>query len=537
MRYSTTADETQNSKWSGASVMCVAVGAAALGWGIAHGLGGQTQTHKESKERGIFDLNVPEYASLEQMQAAIAEIQREVDADDIISTDEEDLKAHGYSSWATVNPEQLPVAVAYPRSTRHVSIIARICNKHRVPVIPYSGGTSIEGNFSAPYGGVSVDFAYMDRIVQLNKDDMDVVVQPSVGWQDLNAELVRQGVKLFFPIDPGPSAKIGGMVGTNCSGTHAVRYGTMKDWVINLTVVLADGTIIKTRRRPRKSSAGYNLNGIFVGSEGTLGLVTEVTLKLAVITESLSVAVVTFPTIRDAASAAAGVMQAGIPVAAVELMDEVQMKVVNDVGSTRPRVWKETPTLFFKFTGTNQSIAECIEHVQAISQKNGSSQFEFAKDEAEKVLLWSARKEALWSILSLRKDKQEFLGTDVAVPLSRLVDMIEVSKKDTADLGLFVSILGHVGDGNFHESIIYDTTDAEEVARVKACVGRMIDRAMEMDGTCTGEHSVGMAKKDYLVKELGLETIGAMKAIKQALDPKWIMNPGKIMDVPGEEKK
>lgn len=213
------------------------------------------------------------------METAIAEIRaalaHEPDGVDMVSTDDDDLRAHGYSSWATINPDTLPVAVAYPRCTAHVALIARICNKHRVPLIGYSGGTSIEGNFSAPYGGVSVDFAYMDKIVALHEGDMDVVVQPSMGWQELNAELARRGSKLFFPIDPGPSAKIGGMVGTNCSGTHAVRYGTMKDWVVNLTVVLADGTVIKTRKRPRKSSAGYNLNGIFVGSEGTLGLLTE----------------------------------------------------------------------------------------------------------------------------------------------------------------------------------------------------------------------------------------------------------------------
>ncbi len=199
----------------------------------------------------------------------------ELGSEEIISTDDEDLMTHGYSEWSSVNPDTLPVAVAYPRSTEDVAAIARICHRHRVPLIPFSGGTSLEGNFSAPYGGVSVDFAFMDRILQLNKDDMDVVVQPSVGWQDLNQTLADMGAGLFFPVDPGPTAKIGGMVGTNCSGTNAVRYGTMKDWVVNLTVVLADGRIIKTRRRPRKSSAGYNLNGLFVGSEGTLGIVTE----------------------------------------------------------------------------------------------------------------------------------------------------------------------------------------------------------------------------------------------------------------------
>lgn len=212
-------------------------------------------------------------------EQALADIQREIkqngNDDDIISIDPEDLHRHGYSEWSSVNPEGLPVAVAYPRSTKEVSIIARICHQYCIPIIPYSGGSSLEGNFSAPYGGVSIDFAYMDQIVKFNKADMDIVVQPSMGWQDLNAKLVEMESGLFFPVDPGPNAKIGGMVGTNCSGTNAVRYGTMRDWVINLTIVLADGTVIKTRRRPRKCSAGYNLNGLFVGSEGTLGIVTE----------------------------------------------------------------------------------------------------------------------------------------------------------------------------------------------------------------------------------------------------------------------
>ncbi|KAH8661917.1 putative D-lactate protein [Xylariales sp. PMI_506] len=467
------------------------------------------------------------------MNMAIEEIRREIDADDdIISIDPEDLLAHGYSEWSTVNPEGLPVAVAYPRCTEHVSTIARICYKYRIPIIGYSGGSSLEGHFSAPYGGISVDFAYMDKIVKFNKEDMDIVVQPSIGWQDLNTELAKLNSGLFFPVDPGPSAKIGGMIGTNCSGTNAVRYGTMKDWVINLTVVLADGTVIKTRRRPRKSAAGYNLNGIFVGSEGTLGLVTEATLKLAVIPEQLSIAVVTFPTIRDAASAAAEVMQTGIPVAAMEIMDEVQMKVVNLGGATAPKVWEEKPTLFFKFSGTKAMVKEHIDLVKNITKANKAGKFEFAKDEREQKLLWSARKESLWSMLSLRKEGEEVWSTDVAVPFSRLADLIEISKKEMDDMGLFASILGHIGDGNFHESIIYNRQNKEEREKVEKCVKNMVKRALEMEGTCTGEHSIGWGKKESLLWELGPETVAVMRQIKLALDPRWIMNPGKIMDLP-----
>jgi D-lactate dehydrogenase (cytochrome) len=463
------------------------------------------------------------------MKQALSEI-RQALSEETISIDDDDLKRHGYSEWSSINIDTLPVAVAYPKTTAEVSTIARICHKYRVPIIPYSGGSSLEGNFSAPYGGVSVDFAFMDQILQFNKEDMDIVVQPSVSWMNLNEDIADSG--LFFPVDPGPSAKIGGMVGTNCSGTNAVRYGTMKDWVINLTVVLADGTVIKTKRRPRKTSAGYNLNSLFVGSEGTLGLVTEITLKLAVIPQEFSVAVVTFPTIRDAASAAAGVLRAGVPVAAMELMDEVQMRVINLSGSTRPKTWKELPTLFFKFSGTKAGVRENIGLVKAIAKTNHGGDFEFAATKEEQKLLWSARKESLWSMLALREKGSEVWSTDVAVPLSRLADIIEISKKELDELGLFASILGHIGDGNFHESILYDRTVPGEREKVEKCVKAMVERALQMEGTCTGEHGVGMGKKEALLLELGHDTLGVMKSIKASLDPYWIMNPGKIIDIP-----
>jgi D-lactate dehydrogenase (cytochrome) len=305
----------------------------------------------------------------------------------------------------------------------------------------------------------------------------------------------------------------------------------MKDWVINLTVVLADGTVIKTRKRPRKSSAGYNLTGLFVGSEGTLGIVTEITLKLTVIPQETSVAVVTFPTIRDAAAAASRVMRAGVPVAAMEIMDEVQMRVIN-ISKSTSKTWKEMPTMFFKFSGTKAGVQENINVVKDIAKKYKSGDFEFAVSADEQKTLWSARKEALWSMLALRKDNGEVFSTDVAVPLSRLPDIIEVSKKEMDDLGLFASILGHIGDGNFHESILYNGKDPKERAAVQKCIHDMVDRALEMDGTCTGEHGIGLGKKDSLVKELGIDTIGVMRSIKHALDPYWLMNPGKIMDAP-----
>lgn len=336
--------------------------------------------------------------------------------------DEEDLKHHGFSEWSPANIKTLPIAVVYPKSTEEVSKIAQICHKYKVPMTAYSGGSSLEGNYSAPHGGISIDFANMDKVLAFHEEDMDIVVQPSVGWVDLNTRLTSSG--LFFPVDPSPSAKFGGMVGTNCSGTNAVRYGTMKDWVLNMTVVLADGQVIKTRGRPRKSAAGYNLNGIFVGSEGTLGLVTEITLKLAAIPKEHSVAVVTFPTVRDAASTATAVMRAGVPVAALEFLDDTQMAVLNKGGYTAPKIWKEVPTLFFKFSGTTGSIADNIKEVQAIAKENNGSGFEFAKDKKEQDLIWSGRKQALWSLLAARPEGTELWTTDIAVPVSRLADII-----------------------------------------------------------------------------------------------------------------
>ncbi|ODH36011.1 glycolate oxidase, subunit GlcD [Paracoccidioides brasiliensis] len=457
---------------------------------------------------------------------AITEL-RALLGEDAISTDDEDLHLHGYSEWSSINCEELPVAVAYPRSTEQVSQIAKICHKYRMPMIPYSGGSSLEGNFSAPHGGMSIDFAHMDKIVAFHEDDMDVVVQPSLQWMQLNEQIKHSG--LFFPVDPGPSAKIGGMVGTNCSGTNAVRYGTMKDWVLNVTVVLADGRVIKTRKRPRKSAAGYNLTGLFVGSEGTLGIVTEITLKLAVLPEETRVGVATFPTIRDAASAAMKVIRAGVNVQCMEILDEVQMRVINGAGGTN-RTWKEVPTLFFKFSGSSTAVAGNIKATKAIAKSNNSSSFVFAKDDREGQELWSARKQSLWSMMALRKEGTEIWSTDVAVPLSRLPDIIESSKRDMDDLGLFASIVGHIGDGNFHESIMYNRKDPAEREKVERSVYDMVNLALEMEGSCTGEHGIGMGKMNSLLKEVGPGTIDVMRSIKRSLDPHWLMNPGKLFE-------
>lgn len=367
-----------------------------------------------------------------------------------VSTNENDLQSHAGSDWSSymAKAHEKPSSIVLPSTTGEVSKIMKVCHDRKIPVTAYSGGTSLEGHFSATRGGICIDFSRMDKILELHKEDLDVIVQPALGWELLNEELAKDG--LFFPPDPGPGAMIGGMVGTGCSGTNAYRYGTMKEWVLSLTVVLADGTIIKTRQRPRKSSAGYDLTRVFVGSEGTLGLVTEATLKVTVKPKSESVAVAGFSTIREAAECVARVVREGIPIAAVEVLDDVQMRCINDSGSTG-RSWKEVPTLFFKFSGTPSAVKEQIGIVQKLAKIKGSKSFDFAKSADEANELWSARKAALWSVMAKKRVESDHVWTtDVAVPISRLPDIIEETKEDMSSSGLLAAMVGHVGDGNFH---------------------------------------------------------------------------------------
>ncbi|KAL4901262.1 hypothetical protein BDW74DRAFT_170220 [Aspergillus multicolor] len=447
---------------------------------------------------------------------------------DSVTTDEEDIELHSSSGVSTSHCAARPLAVVTPRSTDEVSVIARICSEYKIPMIPFAGGSSVEGNFTAPHSGLSIDFSQMNRIVAFHEEDMDVVVQPGVNWVDLNDRIKESG--LWLPMDPSPTALIGGMVATNCSGTNAVRYGTMKDWVLNLTVILADGSIIKTRHRPRKTSAGYNLTALFTGSEGTLGMITEITLKLAPIPETHSVAVATFPSVRDAVACASKIMRQGVPIAAVELMDEVQMGVINKNGGSGGRLWEEKPTLLLKFSGTAQSIAADIAKVEAISSQGGGSAFEFATTEQEMHDLWSARKEAVWAMCAQRPEGTQIWSTDVAVPLSRMPEIIDLSKKESSALGLFSSVLGHVGDGNFHQAVMYDPANAAQAQAVRECVRKMVHRALEMEGTVSGEHGIGLGKKECLLEELGPETVAVMCALKKSLDPHFLMNPGKVFD-------
>lgn len=442
-----------------------------------------------------------------------------------VSTLEDVITTHATSDWSTHkhSPSERPFCVVYPASTDEVSRIMKVCHTRRIPATGYSGGTSLEGHFAATRGGICVDFARMDGVLALHKEDLDVVVQPAVGWERLNEQLAADG--LFFPPDPGPGAMIGGMIGTGCSGTNAYRYGTMREWVLSLTVVLADGTVIKTRQRPRKSSAGYDLTKLFIGSEGTLGLVTEATLKVTVKPAQTSVAVCSFGTVRQAADCVAQVVGSGVPVAAVEILDDEMMRCINKAGSTA-RTWQEAPTLFFKFAGTDKGVKEQIDVVRQMAKRSGSTGFDFAKSLEEQHDLWSARKEALWSTLAVKRDGDNVWTGDVAVPISRLPDIIEQTKKDVKGSGLYGTIVGHVGDGNFHTILLYNDSERQIAEEV---VHRMVKRAVEMEGTVTGEHGVGLGKRDYLPHELGVTTVDAMRKMKQAFDPLCLLNCDKVV--------
>ncbi|KAF2268282.1 hypothetical protein CC78DRAFT_613475 [Lojkania enalia] len=467
------------------------------------------------------------------MEAAWIDI-RDIIGRENMSLEPSELESHAGSSWSShpAEPSDVPFCVVKPKDTIEVSAIMRICHERKIPVTAYSGGTSLEGHFAATRGGICIDFSRMDKILALHAEDLDVVVQPAVGWELLNEELAKSN--LFFPPDPGPGAMIGGMVGTGCSGTNAYRYGTMKDWVLSLTVVLADGTIIKTRQRPRKSSAGYDLTRMFVGSEGTLGLVTEATLKVTVKPQHTSVAVCAFPSVRNAADCVFKVVEAGVPIAAIEILDDVQMQCINDAGSTT-KEWRAEPTLFFKFAGTPSSVKEQITQVQKMAKATGSKSFEFAKNKAEQEELWSARKEALWSVLAKSEGEDMAVWTtDVAVPISRLPTIIEETKEEIRKSGLLGSIVGHVGDGNFHSILLYNkSTDFE---KAKHLVHNMVKRAIKLEGTATGEHGIGLVKRDYLTHELGTETVDAMRRLKLAFDPLCLLNCDKIVRVQRPER-
>ena len=429
------------------------------------------------------------------------------------------LEQHGQSeAYHRVLP---PDVVVFPETTQEVVEIVRLCASLRMPIIPFGAGTSLEGNTAAVAGGVCFDFARMNRVLAIHASDMDVVVQPGITRKQLNAEL--RGTGLFFPIDPGADASIGGMTSTRASGTMAVRYGTMKDNVMALEVVLADGRVIRTGRRARKSSAGYDLTRLFVGAEGTLGVITEVTLKLHPLPQAISAAVCSFDTLQNAVDTAIAVIQSAIPVARIELVDDVMMRGINRHSKLG---YREAPTLFFEFHGSETGVAEQAEAAEAIAADHGGRGFEWAKAAEQRSRLWHARDNTLYAGLGLRPGARAMI-TDVCVPVSRLAECLTETRQDADASDLVAPIVGHVGDGNFHMLILIDPAKPDDVVRAKALHARMVARAIAMDGTCTGEHGIGLGKIGFLVDELG-DAVDVMRGIKRALDPQGLMNPGKI---------
>ena len=430
-----------------------------------------------------------------------------------------------HANTTTWIENEAPDAVVFPQTTADVQAIVRICAAHRVPVIPFGTGTSLEGHINAPLGGVSVDFRDMNKVLAVNAQDFDCVVEPGITRKQLNEHLRDQG--LFFPLDPGADASLGGMAATRCSGTNAVRYGTMKDNVLGLKVVLANGELMTTARCAKKSSAGYDLTRLIVGSEGTLGVITELTLKLTGIPEAISGGVCPFPSVEAACNAAIATIQSGIPVARIELLDELQVKATNLYSKlTLP----EVPMLFVEFHGSPAGVAEQSERFGEIAGDLGGGPFEWTTKPEDRTRLWQARHDAYWAGRGLRPGVQA-IATDVCVPLSRLAECVTETQRDIAARGLVAPILGHVGDGNFHLTLLVDMADAAEVKAAKVLCERLVERALAMDGTCTGEHGVGQGKMKYLAGELGEPALAAMAAIKRALDPDGIMNPGKIVAV------
>ena len=416
-----------------------------------------------------------------------------------------------------------PDVVVFPQTNDEVAAIVRLCRAARVPVIAFGVGTSLEGHVAALYGGVCMDFSRMDKVLEVNAEDLDCRVQAGVTREQLNAEL--KGTGLFFPIDPGANATLGGMASTRASGTNAVRYGTMRENVLGLTLVTADGAIVRTGGRARKSSAGYDLTRLMVGSEGTLGIITEVQLRLYGVPEAISAAVCQFPDLKSAVDTVITTMQLGVPIARIELLDDVQMDAC--IRYSKLAGFEAKPTLFFEFHGTDAGVAEQAQMVQQIAQDHGGSAFEWATRAEERSRLWKARHNAYYAAMALVPGKQGF-ATDACVPISRLADCVLETRADVEQTGLVAPIVGHVGDGNFHLVVLFDPNDADERARAEALTRRVALRAISMGGTCTGEHGVGVHKLDALVAEHG-DAVALMRTIKRALDPDNILNPGKTV--------
>ncbi|KAJ8597664.1 hypothetical protein M405DRAFT_294811 [Rhizopogon salebrosus TDB-379] len=467
----------------------------------------------------------PRYGTPKDFELAIKELRASFDSDEIVSTHPEDLRIHGFSEHD--HHASVPhTVVVSPRSTEDVVKIVKTAIKYRMPITAFSGGTSVEGQFrGGPYGGICVDMSNMNKILEIHEADSDLVCQPGAGWMEINEVLQQKGIPLFFPLDPGPGATIGGMMSTGCSGTNAVRYGTAKgEWFLNATVVLPSGEVIKTRQRARKSSAGFDTTKLFIGAEGTLGIITEVTIRLAPVLPT-TVAVVHFPDVKQATEAVTDVINRGVGIQCVELCDSEFMRSINLYGASQ-RKYPEQDSLFFKFQGpTPASLAETAKIVKEIVQKHGGTGFELARTEKDARDLWQDRKNALYSGLALLEGSRGW-GTDVCVPVSKLPQLVYETKKDLQRSGIVSILVGHVGDGNFHALLLFRNDDELAIAREAA--HRMVERAIKLEGTCTGEHGVGIGKREYLYKELGEGTVELMRSLKKAIDPLGLFNPGKL---------
>lgn len=430
-----------------------------------------------------------------------------------------------HAHTTTYLPSQLPDAVLFAKSDEDVQDAVGICAQYKVPVIPFGTGTSLEGGINAPAGGISIDLSGMDKILQVNPQDLDVIVEAGVTREQLNDHLRAMG--LFFPIDPGANASLGGMASTRASGTNAVRYGTMRDNVISLTAVMPDGRQVTTGQRARKSSAGYDLARLLIGSEGTLGIITRLTLKLHGIPDAMSAAICSFESVDAACNTTIAAIQCGIPMARIELIDAQAVAAINAYSKADFPV---SPLLFLEFHGTESSVKEQAQLFGEIADDNGGSGFQWVIRAEERNAMWKARHNAYWAVRAAAPGKQ-ILATDACVPISRLAECVAETERDIEEAGLYGPIVGHVGDGNFHSSLCFDPQDPGELERAEAVVERLAMRAIAMEGTCTGEHGVGQGKRRFIRLEHG---VGAdlMGAIKSAIDPENIMNPGKVLALP-----
>lgn len=507
-----------------------------------------------SSKTGLKDLSSPQYIDVRFEVDKFDDELRRIVASEDVSTSENDIDTHSFNNYTLhkPSPEQRPHVIVYPRSTEHVSQIMKLCHKYRVPVIPFSGGTSIEGQFvttrnkgrsqcscSDPTITLVLDFnRHMNNVLQVNADDMDCVVQPGVVTKELNDNILEP-LGLIFGPDGAPGCEIGGQIGTSCSGTNAYRYGTMKENVINVTAVMADGTIIKTKNRPKKSSNGYNLTGLFIGSEGTLGVITEATIKLHVKPIYETISIVSFPTLQDATKLVQRLNKMGINnINAVELLDGNMMKAINFSGQTA-RVWDENPTLLFKIGSHSKNILkETIKDVGDLAYQQGCITFESAKTLSQQEELWSARKSIFWSSIDYGRhlfgENVKIWSTDIAVPISKLPNVIDETLAEIIGSGLYGTIVGHVGDGNFHCLVMYDDETEQKAMQL---IDSMNYRALKNEGTCSGEHGIGISKRKFLELELGTDTISVMRKIKMALDSQRIMNPDKLFKIDPRDNK